>query len=177
REGRRTLGATVGWSVVRLDDAEGSLLETRAVFVDGWTIEAAAQVAGLDEDQTLDLTEALARHSLIYLDTAGSGPRQRMLETIRAFVAERLAARPDAAEVARRHAGYYRALTGHAQRPLRGADHREWLERLEAGAGNPAAPPRWDPAPDTRPPPPMFRGPWLLLFPPGQLGAAPPRAR
>jgi hypothetical protein len=29
-----------------------------------------------------------------------------MLETIREFVAERLAARPDAAEIERRHAGY-----------------------------------------------------------------------
>src|SRR5262249_18565796 len=176
-ERQRTLRATVEGSVGLLEDAERSLLETMAGFVDGWTVEAAARGAGLDDGPALDLPEALARHSLIYLDAAGGGPRQRMLATIREFVAERLAARPDAAEVARRHAGYYRALTGQAERPLRSADHREWLERLEAGAGNPAAPPRWDPAPDTRPPPPMFRGPWLLLFPPGQLGAAPPRAR
>ena len=98
-ERQRTLRATVEWSVGLLEDAERSLLETAAVFVDGWTVEAAAQVAGLDEDRALDLTEALARHSLVYLDPAGDGPRPRMLETIRAFVAERLAARPDAAEV------------------------------------------------------------------------------
>src|SRR5262249_39178985 len=124
-ERQRTLRATVEWSVGLLEDAQRSLLGTMGGVVYGGTIEAAARVAGWEEDQTLALPEALARHSLIYLDTAGSGPRQRMLETIRAFVAERLAARPDAAEVARRHAGYYRALTGHAQRPLRGADHRE----------------------------------------------------
>jgi hypothetical protein len=33
-----------------------------------------------------------------------------MLNVIRWFVAERLAARPDVAEIGRRHADYYRAL-------------------------------------------------------------------
>jgi predicted ATPase len=171
-ERQRTLRATVEWSVGLLDDAERSLLETMAVFVDGWTVEAAAQVAGLDEDRALDLTEALARHSLIYLDPAGYGPRQRMLETIREFVAERLAARPDAAEVARRHADYYRALTGQAERPLRSADHREWLERLEAEAGNLAAAVRWYLAHDTGPLPHMFGVLWLFWFLRDHLGEA-----
>ena len=171
-ERQRTLRATVEWSVGLLDDAERSLLETMAVFVDGWTVEAAAQVAGLDEDRALDLTEALARHSLIYLDPAGYGPRQRMLETIREFVAERLAARLDAAEVARRHADYYRALTEQAERPLRSADHREWLERLEAEAGNLAAAVRWYLAHDTGPLPHMFGVLWLFWFLRDHLGEA-----
>jgi predicted ATPase len=163
-ERQRTLRATVEWSVGLLDDAERSLLEIAAVFVDGWTVEAVAQVAGLDEDRALDLTEALARHSLLYLDPAGDGPRPRMLETIRAYVAERLAARPDAAEVERRHAGYYRALTGQAERPLRSAGDREWLERLEAEEGNLAAAVRWYLAHDTGPLPHMFRALWLFWF-------------
>ena len=114
-ERQHTLRATVEWSVGLLDDAERSLLEVAAVFADGWTVEAAAQVAGLEEDRALELTEALARHSLIQLDSTGDGPRCRMLETVRVFVAERLAARPDVAEVQRRHAGYYRALAEQAE--------------------------------------------------------------
>ena len=98
-ERQHTLRTTVEWSMGLLGDAERSLLEVAAVFVDGWTVEAAAEVAGLDEDRALDLTEALVDHSLIRLD-AGRGSRFRMLETIREFVAERLAARPDAATVA-----------------------------------------------------------------------------
>ena len=43
----------------------------------GWTAEAAAEVAGLEEDRALDLTEALARHSLVQLDHAEGGPRLR----------------------------------------------------------------------------------------------------
>ena len=104
-ERQRTLRATVEWSVGLLEDAERSLLEVTAVFTDGWTIPAAAQVAGLDEDRALELCEALARHSLVAIDSTELGPRSRMLATVRAFVAERLAARPDADQIGRRHAG------------------------------------------------------------------------
>jgi predicted ATPase len=161
-ERQRTLRATVEWSVGLLEDAELSLLETMAVFVDGWTVEAAGQVAGLDEDRALELSEALARHSLIYLDSTDSGPRTRMLETIRVFVAERLAGRPDIAGIQRRHADYYRALAERADRPLRGTGHGEWLERLEAEAGNLAAAVRWYLDHDRAPLPHLFRVLWLF---------------
>jgi hypothetical protein len=161
-ERQRTLRATVAWSVGLLDDAERSLLETVAVFTGGWTIEAAAEVAGLAEDRALELTEELARHSLVQPDSTHHGPRLRMLETIREFVAERLAARPDADEIARRHASYYRALAERADRPLRGAGHGEWLERLQAEAGNLAAAVRWYLALDPEPLPHLFRVLWLF---------------
>ena len=156
-ERQQTLRATVEWSVGLLPDAERSLLEAAAVFTDGWTVEAAAQVAGLEEGQALDLTEALARHSLIQLDSTGDGPRCRMLETVRAFVAERLAARADAAEVRRRHAGYYRALAEQAEPHLRGVDAAEWLDRLQAEAGNLAAAVAWYLGHDRAPLPHLFR--------------------
>src|SRR6516165_8300131 len=89
-ERQHTLRATVEWSVGLLEDAERALLETAAVFADGWTIGAVAEVAGLGEDRALELTEALARHSLVHLDSTALGPRPRMLDTIREFIAERL---------------------------------------------------------------------------------------
>jgi predicted ATPase len=142
-ERQHTLRATVEWSVGLLEEAERSLLEVDAVFDDGWTVEAAAQVADLDEDRALELTEELARHSLIYLDSSGLGPRPRMLETIRAFVAERLSARPDAIEIERRHARYYSGLAQQAERPLRGTGWSEWAERLQTDMGNLGAAVRW----------------------------------
>ena len=163
-ERQRTLRATVEWSVGLLEEAERSLLEVTAVFVDGWTIQAAAKAARLDEDRALELSEELARHSLIYLDSTGPALRSRMLETIRAFVAERLAARPDAAEIRHRHADYYRSLTEQADRPLRGAGQNEWLERLQAEAGNLAAAVRWYLAHDPGPLPHLFRILWPFWF-------------
>jgi predicted ATPase len=161
-ERQRTLRATVEWSVGLLDDAERSLLEIMAIFTGGWTVESAAEVAGLEEDRALDLTEALARHSLVQLDRAEHGPRLRMLETIREFVAERLGARPDVTEVARRHASYYRALAERADRPLRGVGQGEWAERLQAEAGNLAAAVRWYLAHDREPLPHLLRVLWLF---------------
>ena len=163
-ERQRTLRATVEWSVGLLEEAERSLLEVTAVFVDGWTIQAAAKAARQDEDRALELSEELARHSLIYLDSTGPALRSRMLETIRAFVAERLAARPDAAEIRHRHADYYRSLTEQADRPLRGAGQNEWLERLQAEAGNLAAAVRWYLAHDPGPLPHLFRILWPFWF-------------
>ena len=161
-ERQRTLRATVQWSVGLLDDDERSLLEIAAVFVGGWTNQAAARVTGLDEDRALQLSEALARHSLVYPDGTGLGPRTRMLETIRAFVAERLTSRPDAAEIGWRHADYYRALAEQADRPLRSPGESEWLERLDAEAGNLAATVRWYLAHDRGPLPHLFRILWLF---------------
>jgi tetratricopeptide (TPR) repeat protein len=161
-ERQRTLRATVEWSVGLLTSDERSLLEVAAVFADGWTIQAAAQVAGLEEDRALELTEALDRHSLIYVDGTPLGPRPRMLETVRAFVAERLTARPDNIDIGRRHAGYYRGLAEQADRPLRGAGSGEWLEWLDAEAGNLTAAVRWYLAHDRGPLPHLFRVLWLF---------------
>jgi predicted ATPase len=157
---QRTLRATVEWSVDLLDGDERSLLETTAVFVDGWTVDAAADVANLGENQTVDLTDALSRHSLIQLDHTELGTRCRMLETIRAFVAERLAARPDADRIRRRHADHYQALARQADRRLRGAGQREWVERLQAEAGNLAAAIGWYLTNDPAPLPHLFRILW-----------------
>jgi predicted ATPase len=140
-ERQHTLRATVEWSVGLLKDAERSLLEVAAVFADGWAVEAAAQVAGLEEGQALDLTEALARHSLVQPYSTADGPRCRMLETVRVFVAERLAARPDIAEVQHRHADYYRTLAEQAEPHVRGVGQAQWLDRLQADAAT--WPPPW----------------------------------
>jgi predicted ATPase len=162
-ERQRTLRATVEWSVGLLDEPERSLLETAAAFVDGWTVDAAAQVAGPDEDRALELSEALARHSLVQLDGTALGLRSRMLETVCVFIAERLAARPDNTEIHRRHAAYYRALAEQTDRPLRGGvGHNEWLDRLQAEAGDLAAAVNWYLAHDWAPLPHLFRILWLF---------------
>jgi tetratricopeptide (TPR) repeat protein len=95
-----------------------------------------------------------------------------MLETIREFVAERLAARPDADQIARRHATYYRALAEQADRPLRSGGQGEWPERLQAEAGNLAAAVRWYLANDREPLPHLFRVLWLFWELRDHLGEA-----
>ncbi|MGY2002638.1 ATP-binding protein [Blastococcus sp. SYSU DS1024] len=166
-ERQRTLRAAVEWSIGMLDDAERSLLEVLAVFADGWSLAAAAHVADLDEDRALDLTESLARHSLIHVAARPTGPRPRMLHPVRAFVAERLAARSDVDEVRRRHAEHYRALAESADRPLRGFRQRACAEILVRESDNIVTAVRWHLAHDPAPLPRLFRvlSPFRVLWP------------
>jgi predicted ATPase len=153
---QQTLRATVEWSTGLLDDAERSLLEVAAVFTDGWSLDAVAQVAGLGEDRALELTEALVRHSLVQPYGAEPEPRSRMLETVREFVAERLDVRPDVEEIRRAHARYYRALAERAAGPLRRGGHDEWAGRLEVEASNLSSAVRWYLVHDPGPLPGLF---------------------
>jgi predicted ATPase len=140
-ERQRTLRATVEWSVGLLDDAERQMLATMSIFVEGWTVEAAVHVSALTEDRTLDLLDALAGHSLVSVDVTVAGPRFRMLEAIREFAAERLAAGADLADVERRHAEYFGALVQNADGPAE--RQAAWAERLRTEEGNLGVAIRW----------------------------------
>ncbi|HEV7362688.1 MAG TPA: DUF4062 domain-containing protein, partial [Mycobacterium sp.] len=154
---QHTLRATVDWSIGLLDPAERSLLESMAVFVDGWPMPAAAEVAAVHEDRALDLTEALIRHSLIVAEATEAGSRCRMLSPIRVFVAERLSARADTVDIGRRHAAWFWRLATQADAPLRGVHQNVWADRLQVESANIAAAVRWYLDHDKRPLPHLFR--------------------
>ena len=153
-ERQRTLRATVEWSVGLLDDAEQHMLATLSIFVEGWTVEAAAHVSGLTEDRTLDLLDALAGHSLVSVDATETGPRFRMLAAIREFAAERLAAGAELADVERRHAEYFGALVENAD--WRAERQAEWAERLRTEEANLGVAIRWFFTHDIAPLPHIF---------------------
>src|SRR5262249_38547935 len=156
-ERQQTLRATVDWSIGLLGDAERSFLESVAVFVDGWTIDAAVTVVWPDEDEALDWPEPLVAHRLVRIDRTDLGPRPRLADTIHEFVAERLAARPDIEDIRHRHADYYRGLAEESDLPLRGVGHTESLDRLQNEAGNLATAVRWYLSHDREPLPHLFR--------------------
>ena len=82
---QQTLRATIEWSYDLLEPAERTLLAALSVFRGGWTLEAAEQVARAD----LELMQSLVDKSLVRRWESG---RFGMLETIREFAAEQLAA-------------------------------------------------------------------------------------
>jgi tetratricopeptide (TPR) repeat protein len=153
-ERQRTLRATVEWSVGLLDDAEQHMLATLSIFVEGWTVEAAAHVSGLSEDRTLDLLDSLAGHSLVSVDATEAGPRFGMLAAIGELAAERLAAGADLADVERRHAEYFGALVENAD--SRAERQAQWAERLRTEEGNLGVAIRWFFAHDIAPLPHIF---------------------
>ncbi|MGY1616568.1 DUF4062 domain-containing protein [Geodermatophilus sp. SYSU D00691] len=159
-ERQRTLRATVEWSVGLLEDAEQQLLATLSVFVEGWTVEAAVQVADLAEDRTLDLLDVLATHSLVTVDPTDAGPRFGMLGSVREYAAGQLAGRADRDDVQRRHAGYFGALVEDADWPTE--RQGEWADRLQDEEENLRAAVRWFLAHDVRRLPHVFRILWLF---------------
>jgi predicted ATPase/class 3 adenylate cyclase len=112
----QTLRHAVAWSYDHLDDAERGLLERCSVFAGGFDLQSACAVAGSDDpddtDDTddyamLDLLDALVRKSLLVPDRSAGRTRFSMLETIRQFAEEQLAARGAATEVRARHARHF----------------------------------------------------------------------
>jgi len=159
-ERQRTLRATAEWSIALLDDAEKQMLATLSVFVEGWTLAAAVHVSGLTEDRTLDLIDALARHSLVKVEAADAGPRFRMLQAIQELAAERLAASAERAVVERRHAEHFGALVEKTDWPVE--RQAEWAERLRAEEANLETAIRWFFAHDIARLPYIFRILWLF---------------
>jgi predicted ATPase len=104
----QTLRHAVAWSYDHLDDAEKALLERCSVFAGGFDLESACAVMGSDDDfATLDLLDALVRKSLLVADRSSGRTRFSMLETIRQFAEEQLAAHGEATEVRTAHARYF----------------------------------------------------------------------
>jgi predicted ATPase/DNA-binding SARP family transcriptional activator len=140
---QQTLRAAIGWSHDLLAPAEQTLFARLAVFAGGFTVQAAEAIgrvrgeATLHPNSVLDLVSSLAEQSLLRR-AAGTDddPRFTMLETIREYALERLAASGDAAAVQARHAAFFLDLAEQAAPELTGADSAVWMNRLDAEHDN-----------------------------------------
>jgi predicted ATPase/DNA-binding SARP family transcriptional activator len=130
-----TLRATLDWSYELLDQPARLLLARLAICVDGFTLDAAAEVGGAAPETVIDEVEALVDHSLV-VPVDGNEPRFRMLETVREYAADRLDQSEEAPATAQAHLAHFLALAEEAEPELMGPAQREWLERLEREHGN-----------------------------------------
>ncbi|MDN3356681.1 BTAD domain-containing putative transcriptional regulator [Actinomadura sp. DC4] len=128
----RTLRAVIEWSWDLLRDDERTLARRLTVFAGGATPEAVAEVCGMPAEEADELLADLVDKSLIE-DSAG---RYRMLDTIRAFCAERLAEAGERDAVHAAHTAYFLDLAETAEPYMRRAEQVEWLARLGADHGN-----------------------------------------
>ncbi|MES2715657.1 MAG: hypothetical protein V4795_07830 [Pseudomonadota bacterium] len=139
-ERQQTLRALVDWSYDMLGPAEQRLLQRVAVFAGGFDLAAAEQVCADDALVTAwevpDLLASLVEKSLLGLvQQAGEG-RYQMLETLRDYAAEKLAASGDAAATAARHCGFFFSLAKQARDGLQGPAQGRWLDRLDTEHDN-----------------------------------------
>jgi predicted ATPase/DNA-binding XRE family transcriptional regulator len=132
---QRTVRATLDWSYRLLTAAEQLLLERLAVFADGWTLEAAEAIAGVDGVQpgeVLGVLGQLVDKSLVVVERDADGlVRYRLLETVRQYALERLMASGEAPRARDRHAAYILGLVEQTEPELFGHGHLVTQARLE----------------------------------------------
>ena len=126
----QTLRATLDWSYELLSAIERTALRRLAIFVGGFTLEAASAVAtasDLGAPEVVDNVTNLAAKSLVVVEVAGAVTRYRLLETTRAYALEKLTESGELEQVARHHAEYYRDLFERAEAEWETRPTLEWV--------------------------------------------------
>jgi predicted ATPase len=134
------LRTTLTWSYDLLGPAEQTLFRRLAVFVGGWTLEAAETVADdaiLPAVRVLDGLQALADSSLVQRrDQLPGEPRFDVLETVGEYALDRLDESGEAPVIRDRHLEYYLGLAEHTTLQLFGPLLPQGLASLDAELGN-----------------------------------------
>ena len=134
---QRTLRALIDWSFELLSEPERTLFRRLAVFAGGWTLDSAEAVCageGLDSVDVLDLLAQLVQKSLVVMERDGA--RYRMLETVRAYAAEKLAEAGDEAATRRRHVEHYVEFADRMRGKLAGPEQASGLAELDLERDN-----------------------------------------
>ncbi|HMQ34929.1 MAG TPA: NB-ARC domain-containing protein, partial [Chloroflexaceae bacterium] len=134
----QTLRDAIAWSYELLEADEQRLLRRLASFSGGFSLGAVEAVCGDGDDgrPALELLAALADKSLIAPVDSADEPRFTMLETIREYAADLLAASGEAGLLRGRHGLYYVELAEAADRGLAEGQAQPWLARLDAERSN-----------------------------------------
>ncbi len=156
---QQTLRSTIQWSYDLLGAGEQQLFRRLSVFVGGCTLEATeavvrSQGSGVGgqesqlrlEGEVLDELASLIDKNLLRQAAQGQGgrePRYGMLETIREFGLEALAASGEEEAIRRRHASFFLALSERIEQKLKRPEQAEWLDQLEQEHDNLRAALEW----------------------------------
>jgi predicted ATPase/DNA-binding CsgD family transcriptional regulator len=132
---QQTLRNTIEWSYNLLGATEQRLFRQLSVFVGGCTlegVEAVCAMLGEEEELVLDGVASLADKSLLLQREREKGEfRLMMLETIREYALEVLAAKGEEEATRQAHAIYYLHLAERGTPMLVGEQQAVWYERLE----------------------------------------------
>jgi predicted ATPase/DNA-binding SARP family transcriptional activator len=142
----RTLRALTDWSWDLLSQPERRLFQSLSVFAGGFSLGAAAAVSGAgppDHEDILALVTALVAKSLLVAEPHGETTRFGMLETIRQYALERLAADGTEHATRDRHLAWVVALYERAEAGLSGPDQQACARTCELELDNARAALAW----------------------------------
>ncbi|MBB4936052.1 putative ATPase/DNA-binding SARP family transcriptional activator [Streptosporangium album] len=142
----QTLRAVVGWSWDLLDEQERTLARRLSAFAGGAALDCAEAICsgqGLARADVLDVLARLVDKSLVVAHSHDAVVRYRMLETIRAYAAERLAEAGEHDRVRLAHAVFFTELAETSDPGLRGAGQLAAVAAMAAEHDNLSAALRW----------------------------------
>ncbi|WP_143073525.1 BTAD domain-containing putative transcriptional regulator [Actinokineospora terrae] len=137
----RTLRAVVEWSWDLLEKPERVLAARLSVFPVAALAESVAAVAADDDllpaDDVVYVLAALVEKSIVVADAGRDGQvRYRMLETVRAYAAERLTELGETDRAREALCRYFLSYLVEAEPRLRGPEQVRWLARVTADHEN-----------------------------------------
>ena len=137
--GRAALATLVEWSYDLLHVDEKTLLHHVAVHRGGAPLPALVEAGadhGLDEMTVVELLGTLVDKSIVTVSFPSAAARYDLLDTVRDYALERLAAGGGLVAARNAHAEYFATLADAAQGALRGPEWRAWVGRLELERDN-----------------------------------------
>lgn len=139
-ERQQTLRNTIDWSHELLNEAEQKLFRRFSVFMGGCTLEGAEAVCNTSLDLGIDLLEGLSslvdKNLVQRVEQPHDEPRFTMLQTIREYARERLAASGEESATRRAHAAYCLVLAEEGNPELTAEARELWLTRCELEIDN-----------------------------------------
>ena len=142
----QTMTALIDWSYDLLTPREQRFFESLSIFAGGCTLDAATAVCameGEDDLEVIDLVASLVTKSLLVAELTSSEPRYRLLESSRLYARNKLIARGEQEQVARRHALIYLELAQRLERTADTTPDREWFSQAKVELENLRAALEW----------------------------------
>ncbi len=137
--GRAALATLVEWSYDLLHADEKTLLHHVAVHRGGAPLAALVEAGadhGLDEMTVVELLGTLVDKSIVTVSFPSASARYDLLDTVRDYALDRLAAGGGLVAARNAHAEHFATLADAAQGALRGPEWRAWVGRLELERDN-----------------------------------------
>jgi predicted ATPase len=138
----QNLLALLDWSFSLLSAPEQQLLRWFSVFVQGWTVESAVDMAaslGHDPDEALEILASLVNKSLVAVIPAMSAPRYRLLESVRSYACNSLHSTDEETRAHETHVAVVVKMCETAEADMQAGRMREQTEHLMHEHGNVAA--------------------------------------
>jgi non-specific serine/threonine protein kinase len=136
----QTLEATIDWSHALLNERERILFRRLSAFARGWTLSDAEHVCAdriLPAEEVLDVVSELVLKSLLVAEPRVTGTiRYGMLETLRAYAAQRLRDGGERETLGRRHFEHFLGLAENALERREGTGLSAELDTILAHQDN-----------------------------------------